>query len=214
MIALAKETNACYFAAVGRIAGVTPEETRHRLIRAAVRVFAERGYEGARIADIAREAGLSSGAIYSHYRSKAELLTDAIRSHGADELSQLLDGNAVASIPDVLIALGESLERRSRAQGSLLAEAMVAARRDPEVAEVMAQGVGEREAFFAGLIRHAQRRGDIAGEVAPDAVARLCFTIALGSMVLRALDLPRTDEADWSDLLNRLADAFRPKEDT
>jgi AcrR family transcriptional regulator len=199
---------------VGRIAGVTPEETRHRLLQAAVRVFAERGYEGARIADIAREAGLSSGAIYAHYGSKAELLLDAIRSHGADELNQLLEGNELLSIPDVLLALGTTLESRTQAQGSLLAEAIVAARRDPEVAAVLADHIGQREAFFAGLVRHAQRRGDIDVDVSPDATARLCFMIALGSLVLRALDLPRTDPADWSALLNRIVDSFRLKEDT
>jgi AcrR family transcriptional regulator len=195
--------------AMGRIAGVTPEETRRRLIQAAGRVFAERGYEGARIADIAREAGLSSGAIYAHYGSKAELLLEATRSHGADELNQLLDGNELMSIPDVLLALGETIERRSRTDGSLLAEAIVAARRDPEVAAVLADHVGQSEGFFASLIRHAQRRGDMDPEVAPDAVARLCFMIALGSLVLRALDLPRTDSADWSDLIHRIVDSFR-----
>jgi AcrR family transcriptional regulator len=194
---------------MGRIAGVTPDETRRRLIEAAGRVFAERGYEGARIADIAREAGLSSGAIYAHYGSKAELLLEATRSHGADELNQLLQGNELMAIPDVLLALGESLERRSRTDGSLLAEAIVAARRDPEVAAVLADHVGESEGFFASLIRHSQRRGDVDPAVSADAVSRLCFMIALGSLVLRALDLPRADPADWSDLLHRIVDSFR-----
>lgn len=199
---------------MGRIAGVTPDETRARLIKAATRVFAERGFEGARIADIAREAGLSSGAIYAHYGSKAELLLEAIRSHGADELNQLLDGNDLLPFPDVLIALGSGLERRTRADGSLLAEAIVAARRDPELAAILADHVGQREAFFATMTRHSQRRGDLDAAVSPDAVARLCFMIALGSLVLRALDLPRTDPGDWSALLNRIVDSFRLKEYT
>ncbi|HEY8524789.1 MAG TPA: TetR/AcrR family transcriptional regulator [Acidimicrobiales bacterium] len=198
---------------MGRIAGVTPEETRNRLIEAAGRVFAERGFEGARIAEIAREAGLSSGAIYAHYGSKAELLLEAIRSHGADELNQLLEGDELLPLPDVLLALGERLERRPRADGSLLVEAVVAARRDPDLAAVLADHVGQREAFFATLVRHSQRRGDLDGDVSPEAVARLCFMIALGSLVMRALDLPRTDPDDWSALLHRIVDSFRLKED-
>jgi AcrR family transcriptional regulator len=197
---------------VGRIAGVTPEETRRRLVDAAGRVFAEKGYEGARIADIARAAGLSSGAIYAHYGSKAELLTEAIRSHGADELSELLAGDVLLSIPDLLLALGRTLETRSRAHGSLLAEAVVAARRDPEVAEALAHHVVEREGFLTGLLRHAQRRGDVDDDASPEAIARLCFMIALGSLVLRALDLPRTDAGEWSDLLDRIVAGFRPQE--
>ena len=73
-------TNRCYVLSVGRIAGMTAEETRSRLIEAASRSFAERGYDGTRIAEIAREAGLSSGAIYAHYRSKAELLLAALQA--------------------------------------------------------------------------------------------------------------------------------------
>ncbi|HKE75173.1 MAG TPA: helix-turn-helix domain-containing protein, partial [Acidimicrobiales bacterium] len=66
---------------MGRIAGVTPEETRERLLDAAARVFELKGYEGATVAQIAREAGVSSGAIYAHYASKADLLADALRAH-------------------------------------------------------------------------------------------------------------------------------------
>ena len=41
---------------MGRIAGVTAAETRERLLRAAAGVFAERGYDGTRVADIAAAA--------------------------------------------------------------------------------------------------------------------------------------------------------------
>jgi len=67
---------------MGRIAGVTAAETRQRLLRAAADVFAERGYDGTRVADIAAAAGVSNGALYAHFGSKAELLVDALRTHG------------------------------------------------------------------------------------------------------------------------------------
>ena len=44
--------------------------------------------------------------------------------------------------------------------------------------------------------------------------------LGLGSLVLRALDLPRTDPTDWSSLLHRVVDSFRletlssPEEDS
>jgi len=50
---------------MGRIAGVTATETRERLLRAAAEVFAERGYDGTRVADIAAAAGVSNGAMYA-----------------------------------------------------------------------------------------------------------------------------------------------------
>jgi AcrR family transcriptional regulator len=75
---------------MGRVAGLTPEETRQRVLDAAAGVFAEYGFEGARVAQIARAAGLSVGAIYNHYGSKAELLAAVVEQHSAHELSGLL----------------------------------------------------------------------------------------------------------------------------
>jgi AcrR family transcriptional regulator len=52
---------------------VSAEETRRRLLETAADVFAQLGYEGTTIAKIMSESGLSSGAIYGYYASKAEL---------------------------------------------------------------------------------------------------------------------------------------------
>lgn len=49
------------------------EQTRADLLAAAAKVFAERGYEAASVADLAKEAGYTKGALYSHFASKEEL---------------------------------------------------------------------------------------------------------------------------------------------
>ena len=75
----------------GRGAATPPRPRRaERLIAAAIEVFAEQGYEGARVQDIARAAGLTTGAIYANYRGKAELLFDAIGARAGVELDALL----------------------------------------------------------------------------------------------------------------------------
>ena len=48
-------------------------ETRARLIEAAGVVFARRGFHGASVEQIAAEAGLTTGALYWHFKSKEEL---------------------------------------------------------------------------------------------------------------------------------------------
>jgi len=52
---------------MGRIAGVAAAETRERLMRAAADAFAERGYDGTRVADIAAAAGVSNSVLYAHF---------------------------------------------------------------------------------------------------------------------------------------------------
>ena len=47
--------------------------TRERLLDAATRVFAAKGYRGAAVDDVAEEAGLTKGAVYAHFRTKEAL---------------------------------------------------------------------------------------------------------------------------------------------
>ena len=77
---------------MGRIAGVTAAETRERLLQAAADVFAERGYDGTRVADIATAAGVSNGALYAHFPSKADLLVDALGEDVRRRLQQPFPG--------------------------------------------------------------------------------------------------------------------------
>jgi AcrR family transcriptional regulator len=56
-------------------------EKRKRILEAAVRVFAERGYHGARVADVAREAGVAHGLLYHYFGSKEELVQTIFREN-------------------------------------------------------------------------------------------------------------------------------------
>ena len=76
----------------------TPAETtRDRLVAAAIEVFVAQGYDGARVQDIARAAGLTTGAIYANYRGKAELLFDAIGALAGVEVDALLNRRGAAT---------------------------------------------------------------------------------------------------------------------
>jgi len=49
---------------------MTGEETKQRVEDAAIRVFVQKSVSGASVRDIAREAQVSLGAMYNHYKSK------------------------------------------------------------------------------------------------------------------------------------------------
>src|SRR5262245_3714946 len=64
----------------GRVPGVAQvlkDDVRHRLLGAALEVFAARGYEGATVGEIASAAGISTGNVYRYYPGKTELF-DAV----------------------------------------------------------------------------------------------------------------------------------------
>jgi TetR/AcrR family fatty acid metabolism transcriptional regulator len=52
----------------------TEPEKRRAILHAAIRVFAEKGYHGCRIADVARAANVAYGLVYHYFRNKEELL--------------------------------------------------------------------------------------------------------------------------------------------
>ena len=149
-------------AAVGAEPPVGADELRERLLRAAAAVFARQGYDGTKIMDIVRESGLSTGAVYGRFRSKNDLLREAIvtRSPSAARLGS--DG--IDRVADLIAAGVTHTDRPLTDAEALRLEAYVTARREPEVAQALADSDAvfrERMAPLAGrgaARRHRRRR--------------------------------------------------------
>jgi AcrR family transcriptional regulator len=194
---------------MGRIAGVTAAETRARLLSAGADIFAERGYDGTRVADIAATAGVSNGALYAHFASKAELLVEALRAHGRRLLAEAFAADPDRSITDLLLEIGRWLPRRRDARGYLLVEALVAARRDKDVARPMRAYVRERAGWLAGLMRVAQGDGELDSALSPNALAHFCLLLAMGSALITP-DLHAVGDDEWAALLARVVTGLAP----
>jgi AcrR family transcriptional regulator len=194
---------------MGRIAGVAAAETRERLLRAAADAFAERGYDGARVADIAASAGVSNGAMYAHFASKADLLVDALREHGPGLLADMFAADPSRSIPDLLLVIGRRLLCRRDAGGYLIVEALMAARRDEDLARPMRGYIGERADWLAGLMEVGQTSGELDSGLSPNALAHFCLLLGMGSALVTP-DFHAVDEEEWAALLARVVAAIAP----
>lgn len=197
-------------------AGSTAGETRERLVAAAAEVFAERGYEGAGVQEIARRAGLTTGAIYSRYSGKAELLFEAIRGAATPKLDELFAVDAGKdSASELIREAGEQLIcRRPDPKQGLLLEAFVAARRDPEVAALMRDHLLQLRKLFARLIDFGQRREDIDPELDSRALVHFCQAVALGFLLYETVDVPQPPGDAWGELIGRLVAAMSIREET
>jgi AcrR family transcriptional regulator len=194
---------------MGRVAGVTAAETREALLLAAAEAFARQGYDGTRVADIAAIAGVSNGALYAHFDSKAALLVAALRAHGRRLLADLFAADPARPVAELLLVIGRRLPHDRDARGYLLVEALAAARRDEEVAGPMRDYMGERACWLAQLLRVAQDRGELDPALSAEAFAHFCFLLAMGSALVPP-DLHAVDENDWDALLTRLMAALAP----
>src|SRR4051812_12014291 len=191
---------------MGRIAGVKPSETKERLLDAAARVFELKGYDGATVSLIAQEAGVTTGAIYAHYGSKAELLAAALTAHGDRATASLFPPGRRSDAPTVLATLGKRLATRDAHDSALLVEALLAARRDPELADILAAALASREAAMASLVSRAQGTGELTTAVSADAAARFTLMLGLGSALASSLGLSSVDRTEWSTLIERVVD--------
>ena len=194
---------------MGRTPGASSASTRERLLRAAADVFGARGYDGTRVSEIAQAAGLSNGAMYAYFGSKADLLIGALRAHGRRLLSDLVAAEPERSITDLLLVTGRRLRRRRDADGWLVIEALVAARRDADVAAALRGYVAERVDWLADLVRKAQDAGELDPALPPSAVAHFCLSLAVGTALV-APDLDDVDEEEWAAFLARLVPALAP----
>ncbi|MBV8690263.1 MAG: TetR/AcrR family transcriptional regulator [Actinobacteria bacterium] len=195
---------------MGRKAGVTAEQTRAELLAAAARVFALKGYDGASIADICNEAGLSTGPVYAHYGSKAELFVAVLEAHGHGQYRELIGSGQVTDVADFLTQAGSTYDRRPAADAALVIEAIVASKRDPEVAALVSSWLTSGEELLAATIKQAQDAGILDDRVRPETISRLATMLALGSFLTAALDVDKLDHDDWARLIALLVDSVRP----
>ncbi len=65
------------------------EERKTQILNAAAKVFAQRGFERATIAEIAREAGVAEGSIYNYFKNKGDLLVSIPRQIVAPAIQPL-----------------------------------------------------------------------------------------------------------------------------
>src|SRR5713226_5711688 len=75
-----------------------PGPKRDAILRAAIDVFAERGYFNAQVADVARAAGIAAGTVYLYFKSKDDLLVSIFERSMRDGLAS--GRTAVADLRD------------------------------------------------------------------------------------------------------------------
>lgn len=182
------------------------DPVRERLLDAAARVFARKGYDGTRILDIVREAGLSTGAVYGRFGSKNDLLREAVISRSG--VAARLGAEGVDRVADLVTrGASRSTAPLSDAEAVRL-EAFVAARREPEVARALQEADEHWRTSVAPLVAAARQDGTIGDGIDPEAVLYFVRTLHLGLLVHRGSGLPGPEPEAWASLISRVVASF------
>jgi AcrR family transcriptional regulator len=178
------------------------DEIREELLDAAASVFAEKGYDGTRIQDVVRRAGLSTGAVYGRFTSKDELLREAVITRSVPHARRLPDG--IARVADLIERIATRTSPELAGHEALLLEAYVAARRHAEIAEAIAEANRRWRDAVQPFVEEARADGSLADGVDEQAVLFLIRVLRLGLLLHRASGLAEPDAATWSELVARV----------
>lgn len=152
----------------GAIKQERAKKTREALVRAAAKVFAERGFDGAQTPDIAAEAGVSTGALYRYFKDKRALFIEVAQKHLAAmsaAIAEKLNAQAftAADRRATLGVLIDILFAEVRRDAALSRVYLAMSLTDPVVGELRARFEADERASLAALLEAAIPR-----EVLPD----------------------------------------------
>ena len=193
-----------------------PPDVTKRLLDAAVAAFAEHGFEAARVAQIARRAGLTTGAIYSRWPGKHALIVDAVR-HIVPQCMHLPAAAAGVSAAETLSAVGADLISTDKAWvRDVMLEALVSARRDDSFRAAVSHSMEEEAVKLSAVVSKGKAEGSIDPDLSTDAIVALYQALGLG-MHLVVSSQPENGHvpvAEWDALIQRLIEAVSPSSAT
>jgi len=166
----------------------TAAKRRAHILDAGMRCFARNGYKGTTMRDIAREAGVTTGAIYSHFNGKEELLTSLAQKFATEREeafeSSTPEMQAPRALEETLMLLTEYLDTERaeeflRSDIVMLSEAL----NDPVLQDFMVATDLQHISAFERMLKHSKgwRRG-----VNPKTLAKVVTGAVYGLLILSA----------------------------
>ena len=190
----------------------TADQRREQMLRAALDVIAERGYAESRIADVAERAGTSPALVIYYFKTKDQLLTEAIRfsedswyEAGTRRMAQI---PTAAGKLEEIVAMSCLPEADSEPESSwvLWLDLWAQALRHPEVAGVRQKFDERWRELICSLVVAGQEVGEF-GPVDPVDFAVLMSALLDGLAVQIALADPAVDANRAFELSMRFAAA-------
>jgi AcrR family transcriptional regulator len=174
------------------------EPSRKQLMTAAIDCFARLGYQGTSIDRIARDAGVTKGAVYYHFKDKEELLFEAVKDRIGGFEQQVLedvtprDDDVIDNLRRVVDAcfFHATVSNHRRFIITLMVEALDT---NPRLSAEFRNILRRMRAFLARIVRRGQQRGALRTDVAPEDVAAIMAAGIIGAEVQHYQDPAELD---------------------
>jgi AcrR family transcriptional regulator len=189
------------------------EQTRQDLLAAAKRLFLSQGFTATPMRQIAREVGITPGAIYNHYSSKEELFTAVLQDSAPyDELFALWDKMEADSAEDLVRQMFRaSLAYATDHQDYLQLALIDAQERDGvALASLLPEVLPRTQMWYQRLVALDAERGQARLRGVPFLVfVRTLLSLVVGFMLTQRVATPdRVPQMAGIDWAEALADLF------
>ncbi len=188
-------------------------DTRDALVAAARRLFAANGYDGTGTEQVVAEARVTRGALYHHFRDKADLFRAAMAEAAGEVALQLVDEQLAAEAPSALQEIRDGVAAFLDvcvAGGDFQRIVLVDGPRvlgDPAWEELV-------DRYGRNLLEEWLARAVESGDLAPvptGALARLVIAMLTeASLAIARAAEPATMRAELGEVLDRLLTGLRP----
>jgi len=185
-------------------------------LRAAIDCFARLGYQGTTIDRIARDAGVTKGAVYYHFRDKEQLLFEAVKDHVGEferqvlaEVTPELDAmGALRRVVDVCF-FHATVSNHRRFIITLMVEALDT---NPALSVEFRNILRRMRVFLADVLRRGQQRGVLRGDVSAEAAAAVVAGGIMGAEIQHYQDPEQVDlRAILDTLVEQMAAWLAPR---
>ena len=182
--------------------------TRAALVESATELFVSDGYGAVSVRDLARRTHVTSGAIYGHFRNKADLLVAAI----ADRIASDLESRSAKSLT-FSVAIGRQWRNyRSRtAMRALLVEGAAAARIDEDVRDALTTLLNAKLDAWSVIYKTLQISENMDPGADMEALVFMLMATELGLGVLESIGVELPKPAAWQGTIDRLLSSLYPK---
>jgi AcrR family transcriptional regulator len=176
------------------------EETRQRILNAAMDTFARCGYDAASVAEICERAGVTKGGFYHHFSTKQELFLKLLeRWLGEIDVQMAAARCGGTSVPESLLVMTGMIQRVFEAAGDglpMFLEFLTQAAHSPVFGQATSAPIRRYVGFFAEMVAQGTADGDFRS-VDPGVAARVLIAFAMGLLVMGLVD---PSGADWGEI--------------
>ena len=200
-------------------------QSKEKLLRAAIAEIADRGYEKARLVDIAKRADLTVGSIYTWFEDKTDLFNAALEFAIAETQNQnvaLVDTDRFKNVSPFqtanwLIVIASLLPRKlddasgpSEAQRMLL-EALKASWRDEEAHDAILPQIAAFLNQYETVVDAAVKSGQVSRDIDPKLLARVMLALPVGLTLLTLAGLPEPEQLKFIPIFQKFGEAVKPQ---